>query len=107
MLLLAWHTLLRHHCLGVHPPTCTVQVLLPEVHQVVGEVQARRLSGARLMQLLAARARSGMPAVQSCASRLLWHCYQVGRRGRRRVLVLGSQRLRQRAAHSCCNSTSP
>jgi hypothetical protein len=57
-------------------------VLLPDVHSLMMEVQARRgMSGSHIMQLVAARARSGMPAVQSCAQRLLWHCYQVIRRG--------------------------
>ena len=37
------------------------------------------MPGSRIMQLLAAKARSGQPAVQSCAQRLLWHCYQVSR----------------------------
>lgn len=54
-----------------------MQVLLPEVRALMGEVLARRLSGSAVMRLLAAKSLSGMPAVQSCAQRLLWHCYQV------------------------------
>ena len=72
------------HLPGAPPPLLTVQqfllefeVLLPEVATAVGEVQARSLVGSQIMGLLSLRAHSGVPAVQSCAQRLLWHCRQV------------------------------
>ena len=72
------------HLPGAPPPLLTVQqfllefeVLLPEVAATVGEVQARSLVGSQIMRLLSLRAHSGVPALQSCAQRLLWHCRQV------------------------------
>jgi hypothetical protein len=53
------------------------QVLLPEVHSVVSLVQLRGLMSTQIMQLLEIKANSGVPALQSCALRLLWHCRQV------------------------------
>jgi gamma-tubulin complex component 4 len=53
------------------------EVLLPEVARVAGEVQRAGLAGGGVMRLLELRTRSGVPAVQSCARRLLWHCNQV------------------------------
>lgn len=66
------------------PPLLTVQqflleweVLLPEAASLVGEVEGRGLSGAAVMHTLELRAHSGVPSVQSCVARLLWHCRQV------------------------------
>ena len=66
------------------PPLLAVQqflleweVLLPEAAALVGEVEGAALAGAAVMRLLALRAHSGVPALQSCAQRLLWHCRQV------------------------------
>lgn len=66
------------------PPLLAVQqflleweVLLPEAAALVGEVEGRGLVGAGIMHQLALRAHSGVPALQSCAQRLLWHCRQV------------------------------
>ncbi|PRW61252.1 gamma-tubulin complex component 4-like protein [Chlorella sorokiniana] len=66
------------------PPLLAVQhflleweVLLPEAAALVGEVEGRGLVGAGIMRQLALRAHSGVPALQSCAQRLLWHCRQV------------------------------
>lgn len=66
------------------PPLLAVQqflleweLLLPEAAALVGEVERRGLVGAAIMRQLALRAHSGMPALQSCAQRLLWHCRQV------------------------------
>lgn len=53
------------------------EVLLPEAAALVHEVEARGLVGAATMYVLSLRAHSGMPAAQSCAQRLLWHCRQV------------------------------
>lgn len=51
--------------------------LLPEIANIVHEVQQRRLNAAQIMRLLDRRTRCGIPAVQACAGRLLWHCHQV------------------------------
>jgi gamma-tubulin complex component 4 len=66
------------------PPLLSVQhflaefeALLPEVAALVGEVRRRGLAGSGVMRALELRARSGAPALQSCAARLLWHCRQV------------------------------
>lgn len=68
----------------VPPPLLSVQqfllefeALLPEVADLVSEVHGGGLVGSQLMRALSLRAQSGAPALQSCASRLLWHCRQV------------------------------
>lgn len=53
------------------------EVLLPEVASVVGEVQRMDLKGCQITRTLERKAQSGVPAVQSCAHRLLWHCRQI------------------------------
>ncbi len=53
------------------------QVLLPAVHHITWTVAAEALAGAALLDLLRQRAHCGMPAVQSCLQRLLWHCHCV------------------------------
>lgn len=53
------------------------EILLPEVVSIVTEVQDRHLYGADIPQLLDSHAHSGIPTIQSCAERLLWHCNQV------------------------------
>ncbi|KAL4856683.1 Gamma-tubulin complex component 4 [Chlorella vulgaris] len=68
----------------VPPPLLSMQqfllefeALLPEVADLVSEVHGGDLVGSQLMRALSLRAQSGAPALQSCASRLLWHCRQV------------------------------
>jgi gamma-tubulin complex component 4 len=53
------------------------EVLLPEAASIVQEVQHGQLNAAQLMHLLDRRTRCGIPAVQACAERLLWHCNGV------------------------------
>jgi gamma-tubulin complex component 4 len=53
------------------------EILLPEVVSIVSEVQDRHIYGAAIPQLLDSHAHSGIPTLQSCAERLLWHCNQV------------------------------
>ena len=53
------------------------EALLPEIGAIVQEVQQQRLNAAQIMRLLDRRTRCGIPAVQACADRLLWHCHQV------------------------------
>jgi gamma-tubulin complex component 4 len=55
-------------------------VLLPEAVKLVREVQllrAKDFKGSELIAALHARARCGVPLVQSVMQRLLWHCNQV------------------------------
>ena len=92
------------------PPLLPVQVLLPQLHQLVLEAQgtpapkhppattstsssaagaqaakgaagtaegAGPLTGAALLRALHARSRCGVPLLQACMQRLLWHCNQV------------------------------
>jgi hypothetical protein len=65
-----WHALL-------------LQVLLPELHQLVwdimhpGESEASPLAGADLLRALAAAASNGQPLLYGCFQRLLWHGRQV------------------------------
>ncbi|KAG7673809.1 hypothetical protein Ndes2437B_g01982 [Nannochloris sp. 'desiccata'] len=53
------------------------EVLLPEAASIAQEVQQGQLDAAQLMHLLDRRTRCGIPAVQACAERLLWHCNGV------------------------------
>lgn len=53
------------------------EILLPEVLTITKQVQQGTLSAAQLMSLLDKRTRCGIPLVQSCAGRLLWHLHQV------------------------------
>lgn len=53
------------------------QVLLPEVHAVAHEARAAGLAGAALLGRLGERAACGVPELQACFGRLLWHCHQA------------------------------
>lgn len=53
------------------------QVLLPEVHAVAHEAGAACLAGAALLRRLGERAACGVPELQACFGRLLWHCHQA------------------------------
>lgn len=53
------------------------QMILPAVHQLVHTVQQDNISGASLLHLLHSKAQCGIPELQSCLVRLLWHCNQV------------------------------
>lgn len=53
------------------------QMVLPAVHQLVYTVQQSNMSGSDLLQLLHQKAQCGIPELQSCLHRLLWHCNQV------------------------------
>ncbi|KAK9841793.1 hypothetical protein WJX81_003640 [Elliptochloris bilobata] len=52
-------------------------VLLPEVHVVAHEACVKGLAGAALLQRLSERAACGVPELQACFGRLLWHCHQA------------------------------
>ncbi|KAL3153823.1 Gamma-tubulin complex component 4, variant 2 [Trebouxia sp. C0010 RCD-2024] len=53
------------------------QMILPAVHQLVYAVQQDNISGSSLLHLLHSKAQCGIPELQSCLTRLLWHCNQV------------------------------
>ncbi|GMH37208.1 hypothetical protein BSKO_05081 [Bryopsis sp. KO-2023] len=53
------------------------QTLLPQVHRLVHKVDQEGLVGAELLTHLFNSARTGLPTLQSCILRLLWHCHQV------------------------------
>ncbi|KAK9803977.1 hypothetical protein WJX72_009639 [[Myrmecia] bisecta] len=53
------------------------KVLLPPLHFLVHEVHTKQLTGSQLLQLLHYKAQCGVPVLQSCLGRLLWHCNQV------------------------------
>ena len=54
-----------------------MQVLLPALHRMVYQADRNRLSGSQLLRLLHDKAGCGVPALQSCCQRLLWHCNQT------------------------------
>lgn len=52
-------------------------MLLPSLHHLVYDVHHRALLGGQVLELLHGRAHCGVPALQSCFRRLLWHCNLV------------------------------
>ena len=53
------------------------QVLLPALHRMVYQAHRDKLSGAQLLRMLHDKSSCGVPALQSCCQRLLWHCNQI------------------------------
>ena len=64
----------RVHRQGLH---CTVQMLLPALHRMVYQAERDKLSGAQLLRMVHDKSSCGVPALQSCCQRLLWHCNQI------------------------------
>lgn len=56
---------------------CFCQTLLPQIHRVLFKIVTENLRGRRLLEVLCSIGHSGLPILQSCAQRLLWHCNQV------------------------------
>lgn len=52
-------------------------VLLPPLYELIREVDSNGLSGGRLLNLLHKRCHCGVPELQACIQRLLWHGHQV------------------------------
>jgi gamma-tubulin complex component 4 len=52
-------------------------VLFPALQHLIYLVQKHSMTGSHLLHLLQGKATCGVPEVQSCANRLLWHCNQV------------------------------
>eukprot|EP00249_Psilotum_nudum_P007651 c20720_g1_i2 orf=155-2389(-) len=53
------------------------EVLLPPLHALILEVERDGLCGGCLLNLLHAKCHCGLPELQSCLQRLLWHGHQV------------------------------
>ncbi|CAM6075957.1 unnamed protein product [Sphagnum tenellum] len=51
--------------------------LLPPLHALIREVEREELRGGRLLNLLHAKCHCGVPELQACMQRLLWHGHQV------------------------------
>ncbi|KAJ4849284.1 hypothetical protein Tsubulata_021557 [Turnera subulata] len=52
-------------------------VLLPPLHELVQEIEREDIRGGRLLNLLHKRCHCGVPELQTCIQRLLWHGHQV------------------------------
>uniref|UniRef100_A0A0D9WCZ2 Gamma-tubulin complex component n=1 Tax=Leersia perrieri TaxID=77586 RepID=A0A0D9WCZ2_9ORYZ len=53
------------------------EVLLPPLHELVMEIEQKDIKGGQLLNLLHKRCHCGVPELQSCIQRLLWHGHQV------------------------------
>lgn len=53
------------------------EVLLPPLYELVMEIQHKDIKGGQLLNLLHKRCHCGVPELQSCIQRLLWHGHQV------------------------------
>ncbi|XP_047973212.1 gamma-tubulin complex component 4 [Salvia hispanica] len=52
-------------------------VLLPPLYELILEIEHDNISGGRLLNLLHKRCHCGVPELQTCIQRLLWHGHQV------------------------------
>ncbi|PSR89518.1 Gamma-tubulin complex component like [Actinidia chinensis var. chinensis] len=52
-------------------------VLLPPLYELILEIERERICGGRLLTLLHKRCHCGVPELQTCIQRLLWHGHQV------------------------------
>ncbi|KAL5561443.1 hypothetical protein UlMin_031190 [Ulmus minor] len=52
-------------------------VLLPPLHELVLEIERDDIRGGQLLNLLHKRCHCGVPELQTCIQRLLWHGHQV------------------------------
>ncbi|CAL5227089.1 g9995 [Coccomyxa viridis] len=53
------------------------KMLLPALHRMVYQAERDKLSGAQLLRMVHDKSSCGVPALQSCCQRLLWHCNQI------------------------------
>lgn len=53
------------------------EVLMPPLHALVLEVEREDVRGGRLLNLLHRKCHCGVPELQACMQRLLWHGHQV------------------------------
>ncbi|WVZ96498.1 hypothetical protein U9M48_042130 [Paspalum notatum var. saurae] len=59
------------------PILATFEVLLPPLYELVMEIEQKDIKGGQLLNLLHKRCHCGVPELQSCIQRLLWHGHQV------------------------------
>ncbi|CAK9175334.1 unnamed protein product [Ilex paraguariensis] len=52
-------------------------MLLPPLYEIILEIERDGISGGRLLNLLHKRCHCGVPELQACIQRLLWHGHQV------------------------------
>lgn len=52
-------------------------VLLPPLYELILEIERNGICGGKVLNLLHKRAHCGVPEVQACIQRLLWHGHQV------------------------------
>ncbi|EYU46733.1 hypothetical protein ABFS82_04G014200 [Erythranthe guttata] len=52
-------------------------VLLPPLYELILEIERNHIYGGRLLNLLHKRCHCGVPELQTCIQRLLWHGHQV------------------------------
>lgn len=52
-------------------------VLLPPLHELIVEIERDDIRGGKLLNLLHKRCHCGVPELQACFQRLLWHGHQV------------------------------
>ncbi|KAL6500310.1 Gamma-tubulin complex component 4 [Orobanche hederae] len=52
-------------------------VLLPPLYEIILEIERDNICGGRLLNLLHKRCHCGVPELQTCIQRLLWHGHQV------------------------------
>ncbi|KAL6607815.1 hypothetical protein ACP70R_040878 [Stipagrostis hirtigluma subsp. patula] len=53
------------------------EVLLPPLYELIMEIEQKDIKGGQLLNLLHKRCHCGVPELQSCIQRLLWHGHQV------------------------------
>ncbi|XP_062230787.1 gamma-tubulin complex component 4-like [Phragmites australis] len=53
------------------------EVLLPPLYELVMEIEQKDIKGGQLLNLLHKRCHCGVPELQNCIQRLLWHGHQV------------------------------
>ncbi|PKA60719.1 Gamma-tubulin complex component 4 like [Apostasia shenzhenica] len=53
------------------------EVLLPPLYELIVEIEREDLRGGQLLSLLHKRCHCGVPELQACIQRLLWHGHQV------------------------------
>ncbi|CAN6349755.1 unnamed protein product [Urochloa humidicola] len=53
------------------------EVLLPPLYELVMEIEQKDIRGGQLLNLLHKRCHCGVPELQNCIQRLLWHGHQV------------------------------
>lgn len=52
-------------------------VLLPPIYELIAEIEREDIRGGQLLNLLHKRCHCGVPELQACIQRLLWHGHQV------------------------------